>query len=171
MNFKYIGKLDVSLISDEVKNLTDWNEYKFRQKTYVPHKKTKTIPLIYDEDFRHIHPTYWKNYHKYKKYIDMFTNFFNKNLGKGYIIRAILVKLLAKSKIPKHIDTGYSLSHATRIHIPVITNDQVSFTVGEETKILRKGEIWQINNSNKIHSVKNDSKEDRIHLIIDWVKN
>ena len=171
MNFKYVGKLDVSSISDKIKNTTDWDEYQFRQKTYIPHRKTKTIPLIYNEDFRHEHPTYWVNYHKYKKNIEMFSDFFTEKLGDGYIIRAILVSLPAKNKISKHIDKGYSLSNAIRMHIPIITNNEVFFTVGDETKNLKTGEIWEINNANKIHSVENNSNQDRIHLIMDWVKN
>ena len=31
--------------------------------------------------------------------------------------------------------------------------------------------MWEINNTNKIHSVENNSNQDRIHLIIDWIKN
>ena len=31
--------------------------------------------------------------------------------------------------------------------------------------------MWEINNSKKPHSVENNSKEDRVHLIIDWVIN
>ena len=55
------------------------------------------------------------------------------------------------------------------MHIPIITNKKVYFSVGEEKKNLKSGEMWEINNSKKSHAVKNNSKEDRIHLIIDWI--
>jgi len=29
--------------------------------------------------------------------------------------------------------------------------------------------MWEINNSEKIHSVINNSDKDRVHLIVDWV--
>jgi aspartyl/asparaginyl beta-hydroxylase (cupin superfamily) len=66
------------------------------------------------------------------------------------------------------MDSGYSLESCNRIHIPIITNNEVYFTVGGERKNLKDGEMWQINNNNKMHSVENNSNQDRIHLITDW---
>ena len=171
MNFNYIAKSNIDLLKNQILKIKDWDQYEFRQKTYDVHKKTKTIRLIYDEDFRHDNPTYHTDYYKYIKSIDMFKEILNKELGEGSIIRAILVNLLSKNKIDEHIDSGYSLSNSIRIHIPIITNDEVYFKVGEEKKNLKSGEMWQINNTNKFHSVENNSNQDRIHLIIDWIKN
>ena len=42
--------------------------------------------------------------------------------------------------------------------------------VGGEQKVMRAGEMWEINNAT-LHAVDNQSDEDRIHLIIDWVPN
>jgi aspartyl/asparaginyl beta-hydroxylase (cupin superfamily) len=56
-----------------------------------------------------------------------------------------------------------------RTHIPIITNSEVTFIVGGETKYLKEGEIWEIDNS-KEHSVNNNSNVDRIHLIMDYTK-
>ena len=33
---------------------------------------------------------------------------------------------------------------------------------------MKPGEIWEINNDLKPHSVKNDGDDDRIHLLIDY---
>jgi len=46
----------------------------------------------------------------------------------------------------------------------------VIFTVGGESKNLEEGYIWEIKNTEKIHSVINNGQIDRIHLIIDWKK-
>jgi len=54
------------------------------------------------------------------------------------------------------------------VHLPVVTNDSVLFTVGGETKTLPAGELFEINNR-RMHSVRNDSAEDRVHLILDFV--
>ena len=169
MNFKYIGKTDVSIIASKVKKINKWDDYIFRQKTYNVHKHTKTIPLIFDEDFKHKNPSYHFDYNKYENDIKKFKKIFIKKLSKGYIIRAILVNLLAEKKIPEHIDKGFSLNVCKRIHIPIITNNKVFFNVGGEKINLKKGEMWEINNSKKIHSVENNSKYDRVHLIIDWI--
>ena len=166
MNFNYIGKLSISNFSKKVKNINSWEDYQFRQKTYEVHKYTKTIPLIFHKD-----PTYHKQYNNYKEEIEKIKKVFTKKFGQGYIIRAILVNLPAQKIIPEHIDGGDSLNSCKRIHVPLITNDKILFTVGYETKNLKVGEMWEINNSKKPHSVENNSKEDRVHLIIDWVIN
>ena len=171
MNINYIGKLSISNFSKKVKNINSWEDYQFRQKTYEVHKYTKTIPLIFDEDFKHKDPTYHKQYNNYKEEIEKIKKVFTKKFGQGYIIRAILVNLPAQKIIPEHIDGGDSLNSCKRIHVPLITNDEILFTVGDETRNLKVGEMWEINNSKKPHSVENNSKEDRVHLIIDWVIN
>ena len=44
----------------------------------------------------------------------------------------ILAKLAAGDTIPKHTDAGFSLLHCHRVHLPIITNDNVVFSVGGE---------------------------------------
>ena len=171
INFEYLGKLDVSSLKDQLQKINNWDHYQFRQKNFEVHKLTKTIPLIFDEDFRTNNPSYLSNYDKYKKYIESFKDFLKNKFNRGFIIRAILVNLPANSKIPPHIDTGESLSKCRRIHIPIITNSEVYFTVGNERKNLKTGELWEINNAKKIHFVENNSNNDRVHLIIDWMNN
>lgn len=171
-NFNYIDFIDISNIKKKVNKFTDkeWNAFNFRQKTYDVHKDTQTIPLIFDNDFRLSNPTYLSYYTKFKQDLNSIRNVFNIKFGNGYIIRAILVNLKANSCIGRHIDVGVSLELCNRVHIPIITNDKVLFEVGGEVKNLKEGEVWEINNSQKLHSVVNNSKVDRIHLIIDWIK-
>lgn len=169
MNFNYIGKTDVTTLANKVKKINEWDKYTFRQKTYDVHKYTKTIPLIFDEDFRNNNPTYHSNLNLYKNEIDKFKKIFTKKFGKGYIIRALLVNLAAEKNIPNHIDNSPSLDICKRVHTPIITNSKVFFTVGDERINLKKGEMWEINNTKKTHSVENNSKSDRVHLIIDWI--
>ena len=169
-NFKYLGKLDTKNIKQIVLNISkeEWEKFDFRQKTHDVHKETRTVPIIFDIDSRSKNPTYLKNSKNYKKELDYLNDLFKNEFGDGFIIRAILVKLKSNSSISPHIDSGYSISISNRMHIPIITNDKVLFQVGEDIKILKEGEIWEINNIGKKHSVKNDSNEDRVHLIVDW---
>jgi hypothetical protein len=55
-----------------------------------------------------------------------------------------------------------------RIHLPLVTNDGVKFTVGDTTKYLLPGELWEINNRRK-HTVMNNGTEGRVHMIMDFV--
>jgi tetratricopeptide (TPR) repeat protein len=82
----------------------------------------------------------------------------------------ILAKLVAGGTIPKHTDAGFSLLNCHRVHLPIITNDDVIFSVGGEDINMQVGELWEINNGTE-HAVENRSAEDRIHLIVDWMPN
>jgi hypothetical protein len=172
-NFNYIGKIKIKSFRDKINNFNNklWDNFDFRQKTFEVHKETKTIPLIFDTDFRLNNPTYLNEYKTFKDEFEIIENKLKEIYGKGFIIRAILVLLKSNSKINRHIDTGKSLSICHRIHIPIITNKNILFEIDNEIKNLKEGEMWEINNSEKMHSVVNNSNTDRIHLIVDWIND
>ena len=76
-------------------------------------------------------------------------------------------------KIDKDIDSGKII----RIHIPIRTNEHVIFTLYESTRDkkgqehnLKTGHFYYTDVS-KPHAVRNTSKEDRIHLVVDCKAN
>jgi hypothetical protein len=87
-----------------------------------------------------------------------------------------LLKLNAGAVIKEHKDVDLCFEKGEiRIHIPVITNDKVEFYLDKEKLILKEGECWYMN-FNLPHSILNNSKHNRIHLVIDatvnaWVKH
>lgn len=87
-----------------------------------------------------------------------------------------LMKLHSGAEIKEHRDLDMSFEEGeVRFHIPLITNDQVSFFLDQERVIMQPGECWYLNLSLK-HSVINAGSSDRIHLVLDckvndWVKN
>lgn len=82
-----------------------------------------------------------------------------------------LMNLKAKSEIKTHSDNagGYANGFC-RIHIPIITNEKVSFIVNGKQVPMHVGEAWYANFSQP-HSVKNEGETDRIHLVIDCIRN
>ena len=171
--FNNYGNFDTSeilrIINDE--NL-DWDDFRFRQITFKEHIHTKTIPILFQPDFRSFEISPTKHYNLFKDQIFLLEETLNNNIGyDGHIFRAILVMLVKGGKIPKHRDGGITLLEPKRIHIPIVTNEKCFFTVGDEIKNLQVGEIWEINNGFKLHEVSNDGDEDRIHLIVDWKPN
>ena len=56
--------------------------------------------------------------------------------------------------------------HNRDIHIPIHTNSDCIFKVGESIRHLERGEIVEIDNT-VTHSVVNGSKP-RIHLMVEW---
>ena len=187
MNFdgdlRKIGDIDVTRFAQQAAKITDadWTADAFRQKTYEVHKQTQTIRLIMDEDGRHRDPTYHPSYEIYKELVDPIETFIRRQFeqtlkakrlrkkhGRGYFIRMILVKLLANGSIPHHVDQGETLSKSHRMHLPIITNEQNLFSVGDTEMHMKAGELWEINNRRE-HGVVNGGSEDRTHLIVDYV--
>lgn len=167
-NFKYYGQIDTSNINDLILNTElNWDEYTYRQTEREGQADTKTIPLLWSEDF--VKNTEWKCYPIFKDSLIKIENNLIDILGKGKIEIALLINLPKNKKILPHIDAGSEHFFETkRIHIPIITNDKCNFTVGDETIQMKQGEIWEIDNANKVHGVINDGNTDRIHLLIDY---
>ena len=172
-NFRLLGQVDAAAIRDRAQTLSeaDWSANDWRQKRFDAHADTQTVELIFDADFRHEDPTPSETYFELgfdsllEPVTDTIRDYYT---GDGYVVRAILVRLKAQGVIPKHVDTGYSLMNCRRIHMPVISTDQVEFTCGGERQVMNQGELWEINNARE-HAVVNKGDESRVHLIVDWV--
>jgi hypothetical protein len=165
-NYKLHGNTNINLIKEKLIGL-DWGAYEFRQKTYPVHSKTKTIPLIWGE--RKTNIKYWPNYELFKSDISEIQILLNTIIGAGTIETVILINLPKYQKIDSHYDNGDYFSKRNRIHIPIITNEHCFFEIEGEIKTMKVGEIWEINNNEKYHSVENNGNEDRIHLLIDFL--
>lgn len=75
------------------------------------------------------------------------------------------------SEIKPHKDPGCSYEDGNfRLHIPILTNNEVDFIVANENHKLVPGACWYMDFS-KEHSVKNSGDTVRIHLVIDCLRN
>ncbi|WP_264553772.1 aspartyl/asparaginyl beta-hydroxylase domain-containing protein [Flavobacterium sp. N2038] len=82
-----------------------------------------------------------------------------------------LLKLGPESKIKEHVDNDTSYEDGFfRIHVPIITNDEVFFYVDKKLVPMKMGECWYAN-FQLLHSVENKSREARIHLTLDCIRN
>jgi len=94
--------------------------------------------------------------------------------------RVRFMKLVKGKVIGKHsdkIDKDIESKKIIRIHIPIRTNKDVIFTLYESSKDkqgqdhnLKTGHFYYTDVS-KPHAVQNNSNEDRIHLVVDCVRN
>lgn len=138
-----------------------------REQKFLVHRNTRSLILVSDE-FKHLPPTRFPIFDRFeqelKPIFETISDFYG---GDGIILRALLVKLTEGGVIDPHFDEGMSLLHSHRVHIPIITHEQVKFCVGGEKRHLAAGEIWEINNAT-VHYVENFSHHDRVHLIVDW---
>ena len=168
--YNYIGKLDIASWYAKISKfaIEEWLDYNWRQKRFDVHRHTETIPLIFNEEFDRSIPTQREKYNYFLEEIKQLEHLFKNFYGQGFIVRLIIVKMLSNATIPTHTDRGNSLTIGRRHHIPIITNDNVIFTVGGESKYMKLGEIWEINNQLP-HAVVNHGDKDRVHLIADWI--
>ena len=166
------SEFDVEAIRNGVERISaaKWLE-SGREKLFDVHKYTHSLQLVHFEDFKHEQPVYRELYselrNELRPLLDYIATYYQDN---GFVVRLLLAKLLAGGNIKRHTDAGYSLLNCHRIHVPLITNGEVVFVIGGEEKIMRVGELWEINNGLE-HAVINRSREDRIHLIVDWMPN
>lgn len=82
-----------------------------------------------------------------------------------------LLKLAPGSKIKEHTD--YNLSYADglfRIHIPIQTNSEVYFYIDKKRVVMEVGSCWY-GDFNLPHRVENLGETDRVHLVMDCVRN
>ncbi len=82
-----------------------------------------------------------------------------------------LLSLSPNSYIKEHSDpkSGYE-DGFFRIHVPIETNSDVVFKVNGKILPMRVGECWYAN-FNLPHYVSNNGAGDRIHLVIDCIRN
>jgi hypothetical protein len=169
-NFRYICEFDVSKLQSLIPAESDpiWNMLE-RHNEYIVHKDTKTI-VVNDFDIN------WNGEGYPSKRMDIgnkeledevwnigeqLSKMFNMRIG-----RLLLINLKPKSRVYPHIDTGLYLASVKRLHIPIITNDNVFFRVGEEIINMKNGHCTEVNNM-RVHGVQNQSDTARIHLLCD----
>lgn len=78
-----------------------------------------------------------------------------------------LMKLTAGSRIKEHTDHDLAAEEGlARLHIPVLTNDEVCFRLNGTQVIMNEGDCWYLRLSDP-HSVENNGPHERVHLVID----
>jgi hypothetical protein len=82
-----------------------------------------------------------------------------------------LLRQAAAGEIKTHRDIGLHYSDGVfRLHIPLVTNDFVDFVVAGHRLPMLPGECW-FGDFSQPHSVHNRGTTDRIHLVIDCIRN
>lgn len=169
---KLSSPLKFNTFKEKVLKLTDyqWEEWQER-KTIVKQRDSLTIVFFSDPDYE---SSVFKNKIVNKNYVDTFTDeleeifsIIKSQYEGGIPRRVMLVKLPPGKEVLEHTDGGHHLRTCHRIHLPIVTDKNVTFSVENTIIPMEEGTLIEINN-NKPHSVKNNSTINRIHLIVDW---
>ena len=82
-----------------------------------------------------------------------------------------LMALAAGAEITPHRDRGGSIEDGlARLHIPIVTDPAVVFTLDGEDLHFSACATWYMN-ANCLHAVRNGSARERVHLVLDCVPN
>ena len=88
--------------------------------------------------------------------------------------RMRILRLAPGAVIAKHRDVGAEVGclafRQVRLHVPIVTNDHVTFFVGGEKIKMQVGHLYYVNFA-KSHYVRNEGDEARIHLVMDLKVN
>lgn len=81
------------------------------------------------------------------------------------------LRLGSGAKIKRHRDHKLSVDDGlARVHIPIKTSADVEFYLDDVRVTMNEGEAWYLN-FNLYHSVENNGRDERVHLVVDCVVN
>jgi hypothetical protein len=81
--------------------------------------------------------------------------------------RVMLARMAPGGIIHPHRDTNPAAKWPHKIHVPLVTNDQVLFYVDGQGYHFAEGEAVEVNNMG-LHAVENRGHSERIHLIFEY---
>lgn len=87
--------------------------------------------------------------------------------ARGDYPRVMLANMAPGGVIHPHRDTNASAKWPHKLHVPLVTNDQVTFFVEGQAHHLAEGEAVEVNNMG-LHAVTNAGDRPRIHLIFEY---
>ena len=86
---------------------------------------------------------------------------------RGDFPRIMLANMAPGGVIHPHRDTNASAKWPHKIHVPLLTNEKVTFFVDGKGYHLPEGEAAEVNNMG-LHAVANQGSANRIHLIFEY---
>ena len=172
LNYRIINTFDVQPIVEELSKIGPgiWDADKSRQNSFSPHKLTKSLFINNVELMWQGHGYPIKKHtitSMLNKYTDAIVTSLEQHFN-GKVGRTLYIDLPAGCEVTKHVDNGYYLMNTHRCHIPILTNDDVDFYLGDETINMKAGTCYEINNAG-LHGVNNRGSSNRIHLLIDII--
>ncbi len=87
--------------------------------------------------------------------------------ARGAYPRVMLARMAPGGVIQPHRDANPAAKWPHKIHVPLLTNDQVAFYVDGVAYHFPQGEAVEVSNM-AVHAVKNGGDSDRIHLIFEY---
>lgn len=173
-NFKFVGNFNVSTLQNIVSKFdSEWKLDTSRQTKSIHHSKTISYhilwyPLMWEPGQQYI-PSVICQDEEVLTYVSSIARELEK-IYNGKVGRVTLVNLPSRKLVTPHRDRSIYSKVINRVHVPILTNDDVYFSVEDETLNMKVGEAWEVNNA-KLHGAYNLGDSARVHLMIDIINN
>jgi FKBP-type peptidyl-prolyl cis-trans isomerase 2 len=169
-NFQFRGLLDIEAIKRRILSFDESLWLDDVAKTTKVHQKSRGIFLKNDIKPQHFYGTIHNADTELAEASNVILKELRKQFTAGYFIRSQFSRHQAGDGFDPHTDAfSFTLMNSHRMHLPIISNDQVWLSVGNEKKIMAPGEVWEINNS-RTHAGLNEGSTARVHMIIDFAR-
>lgn len=149
-----------------------WLDEQLRQKSFDVHAKTHSFIMLFAEGWPDLQVSKHAGWSQFSQYaLPVMQEIIRKHYSPhGSIIRAVFAKLLAGMSIDEHYDDHPSFAIGHRIHVPLVTNDDVIFSIAGQKFNLKEGIAYEVSNLD-FHYVANPTEHDRVHMIFDYVED
>tara|TARA_B100001093_G_scaffold363533_1_gene348286 strand:- start:1553 stop:2113 length:561 start_codon:yes stop_codon:yes gene_type:complete len=168
--FWSLGDVNVSNLAKIISNVDDkkWEEWNLRQTKFDVHKKTNSIPFIWNKWDSENRLLNLDHMNQDTQLWEVLKPFLTKLIKKydGSIVNCLFARLPAGAEITPHKDISLNLLLVHRIHLAIITSPAVKFFIDNTPYEFPAGRIFELSND-RLHSVRNNSEKDRVHLIVD----
>jgi len=170
---KELGPVDISTILKEITDLPEskWDEEnKGKPNKFYELKETKHIIFKFVREVQDCTSVYefpiWESWKaKLQPILDKAVEPYG--YKDGVFSRIMLAKLCKGGSIKAHVDGNTAATFPHKIHIPITTNDKVTFFVNPKIQHFEIGHAYEVNNY-AVHYAENLGDEDRIHLICEY---
>jgi quercetin dioxygenase-like cupin family protein len=169
-----LGEVPADDLREAVLGLDDaaWADQQYRQETYEVHRQTESLVMVFTDG------SGWPEIEVRKESgwdwlmetaVPVMHHIIQQHYAPGgVIIRAMAARMAPGAVIRPHRDSHPSFHASHRIHIPLVTNPRVRFTIDGRPYLFEVGKAYEINNQ-LTHSVMNKGSDHRVHFIFDYL--
>jgi hypothetical protein len=171
--FRHLGQVDISALRQAVLEISEqqWNtENADKPNRFEALDVTRHIVFRFVSNFRDWRDSYdLPLWHEWKHLLLPVMEAATAHYGyaNGIYPRVMLARMAAGGVIQPHRDANPAAKWPHKIHVPIITNDQVLFHVEGADYVMPEGHAVEVNNVG-VHSVENKGASDRINLIFEY---
>jgi Aspartyl/Asparaginyl beta-hydroxylase len=172
-SIRRLGKVDISALREAVLSLPEevWQaENQSKPNRFEALDKTGHIVFRFVENLRDWRTSYdrplWR---EWKPVLEPVLSAATADYGyvRGAFPRVMLARMAPGGAIQPHRDANPAAKWPHKIHVPILTNEGVTFYVDGVGYRMEEGEAVEVNNM-AIHSVTNAGSTPRIHLIFEY---